>query len=172
MVKPPEINNHLADVWCWQFASPEDERYHFEEWGVPVHDDSHMFEHLSLECLQCELSWNYVLQRRDLFREASHGFGIDLVAAMDEAEVLSLLKRPRMLRNKAKLFAIVGNARASQAPRDEYGGISAFFWNWTDGKTILHQGHQRGGIPASIDLSARIARDLKRRGFRCVGPPT
>lgn len=155
---------------CWPYAGEEDRRYHDTEWGVPVHDDTRMFEHLSLECLQCGLTWNYVLQRRDLFRTCFRGFDIDAVAAMSDAEVEGLLERPGMLRNRGKLRAIVNNARASQTLRDEFGSLCAYFWSWTDGKTLLYEGHQEGAIPANNGLSARIAKDLKRRGFKFVGP--
>ena len=77
---------NTTDVWCWQYAGEEDRAYHFEEWGVPVHDDTQMFEHLCLEGLQCGLSWNYVLLRRDLYRRCFHGFDIDAVAASSRFE--------------------------------------------------------------------------------------
>ena len=161
---------NTADVWCWQYASEEDKAYHFTEWGVPVHDDTQMFEHLCLEGLQCGLSWNYVLQRRDLYRTCFHGFDIDAVAAMDDAELEALLEVPGMLKNRAKLKAIVTNARAAQRVREEFGSFSDYFWRWSGGKTILYMGHQKGSIPASNGLSARIATDLKKRGFKYVGP--
>ena len=161
---------NTTDVWCWQYAGEEDRAYHFEEWGVPVHDDTQMFEHLCLEGLQCGLSWNYVLLRRELYRKCFHGFDIDAVAAMDDAEVEGLLEVPGILRNRAKLHAIVNNARAAQRVRAEFGGFSDYFWQWSGGKTILYMGHQKGNIPASNGLSARIAANLKKRGFKYVGP--
>jgi DNA-3-methyladenine glycosylase I len=161
---------NTADVWCWQYASEEDRAYHFAEWGVPVHDDTQMFEHLCLEGLQCGLSWNYVLLRRDLYRQCFHGFDIDAVAAMGDAEVEALLEVPGVLRNRAKLHAIVNNARAAQRVRAEFGTFCDYFWGWSGGKTILYMGHQKGGIPASNGLSTRMAADLKKRGFKYVGP--
>lgn len=165
-----QTTTHTADDWCWKYASDQDRAYHQTEWGVPVHDDTRMFEHLCLEGLQCGLSWNYVLVRRDLFRACFHGFDIDAVAAMDGAEVEALLEVPGILRNRAKLHAIVNNARAAQRVREEFGSFSAYFWQWSGGKTIFYMGHQQGNIPASNGLSARIAADLKRRGFKYVGP--
>jgi DNA-3-methyladenine glycosylase I len=160
----------LVDGWCWRFASEADRRYHDAEWGVPVHDDTRMFEHLSLECLQCGLSWDYVLKRRELFRAQFHGFDIDAVAAMDDDEVQRTMEVPGILRNPPKLHAIVGNARAAQRLREEFGSFNGYFWSWTDGKAILYQGHQKGGLPASNGLSAKMAADLKKRGFKYVGP--
>lgn len=162
----------LANAWCWSFASKQDREYHDTEWGVPVHDDRQMFEHLCLESLQCGLSWDYVLQRRHLFRACFCSFDIDAVAAMNEGDIQVVLATPGILRNAGKMHAIVGNAQCAQVLRREFGSLSAYFWSWTDGKTYLYQGHQKGGIPASNGLSARIAKDLKRRGFKYVGPVT
>ena len=161
----------LIDNWCWAFASDEDRRYHDTEWGVPVHDDTRMFEHLSLECLQCGLSWNTILLKRPVIRTCFSDFDIDAVAAMGEDDVERILATPGMLRSRAKVRAIIGNARAAQRVRDGFGGsFAAYFWSWTDGATILYEGHDEGGIPARNGLSARIAADLKRRGFSFVGP--
>lgn len=160
----------LADAWCWRFASEEDRIYHDTEWGVPVHDDRHMFEHLSLECLQCGLSWNYVLQRRDVFRQAFAGFDIDAVADMDEDYIERALAMPGMLRSPRKLRAIVGNARVAQVVRQEFGSFCAYFWSWTNDKTVLYAGHEEGSLPTCNGLSTQIAADMKRRGFSFVGP--
>lgn len=165
-----DLHTLAPSVQCWPYAGEAGRVYHDTEWGVPTHDDTHMFEHLCLECLQCGLSWNYVLTRRDLFREQFHGFDIDAVAAMKERELQKILKVPNILRNLPKLRAIVNNARCAQQLRSEFGGLAAYFWHWTDGKTILYMGHQKGAIPVSNGLSARIAADLKRRGFKYVGP--
>ena len=160
----------LVDAWCWRFASAEDKVYHDTEWGVPVHDDTRMFEHLCLECLQCGLSWNYVLQRRDLFRQVFCGFDIDAVAAMSDKQIQQALETPGMLRSPRKLFAIVNNACCAQKVRDEYGSFSDYFWSWTNNETLFYKGHEKGGIPAQNGLSKRIAADLKKRGFTFVGP--
>ena len=155
---------------CWPYANELDRAYHDTEWGMPVHDDRAMFEHLCLECLQCGLSWIYVLQRRDLFRAQFHNFEIDAGAAMTEAELKRIMEVPSILRNLPKLRAIVGNAQCAQRLREELGSLSAYFWSWTDGKTILYMGHQKGNVPASNGLAATIAKDLKKRGFKYVGP--
>ena len=160
----------LVDGWCWRFASPEDKVYHDTEWGIPVHDDTRMFEHLCLECLQCGLSWNYVLQRRELFRQVFHGFDIDAVAAMGDKQIQQAIEVPGMLRSPRKLAAIVNNAHCVQQLQEEFGSFSAYFWQWTHGETIFYKGHEKGGIPAQNGLSKRIATDLKKRGFKYVGP--
>ena len=160
----------VEETGCWRFAGDEDRRYHDEEWGVPCHDDVRMFEHLSMECLQCGLSWNTILLKRDVLRACFAGFDIDAVAAFDEGDVERILATPGMLRSRAKVRAILGNARAAQRVRAEFGSFSAYFWSWTDGATVLYEGHELGEVPAANGLSARIAADLKRRGFSFVGP--
>lgn len=155
---------------CWPYANEKDRRYHDKEWGVPSRSDKHMFEHLCLECLQCGLSWDYVLQRRDLFRKCFHNFNIAKVAAMNEAELQHIMEVPNVLRNLPKLRAIVNNAQRALELQKEFGSLCDYFWHWTDGQTILYMGHQRGKIPASNGLSATIAKDLKKRGFKYVGP--
>lgn len=172
MVEKRTSKEALANAWCWSFASEQDREYHDTEWGVPVHDDRQMFEHLCLESLQCGLSWDYVLQRRQLFRVCFRGFDIDAVAAMGEADIQAVLATPGILRNAGKMHAIVNNAQCAQALRREFESLSEYFWSWTDGMTYLYMGHQKGGIPASNGLSMRIAKDLKRRGFKYVGPVT
>ncbi|RVU97526.1 DNA-3-methyladenine glycosylase I [Coriobacteriales bacterium OH1046] len=160
----------LIDNWCWRFASEEDRLYHDGEWGMPVHDDRQMFEHLSLECLQCGLSWNTILLKRLVIRTCFADFDIDAVAAMDERDVARILAVPGMLRSPRKTRAIIGNAAAAQRLRREFGSLCAYFWSWTDGKTILYQGHEKGRLPTRNGLSERIAHDLKARGFSYVGP--
>ena len=160
----------LVDMWCWSFASEQDRIYHDTEWCVPVHDDVRMFEHLSLECLQCGLSWNTILLKRPIIRACFSGFDIDAVAAMGEGDVERILEVPGMLRSPRKVRAIISNARAAQGLREEFGSFSAYFWSWTDGATILYEGHESGGLPARNGLSSRMAADLKRRGFTYVGP--
>ena len=158
---------------CWPYANKEEEAYHDLEWGVPVKDDdTHMFEHLSLECLQCGLSWNYVLMRRPLFREVFCGFDIDRVAALDDQDRERILSTDGMLKNRRKVAAIIKNAGATQRVQEEFGSLCAYFWGFTEGKTLVFEGHPEGTWCAHNPLSAYIAKDLKRRGFSFVGPTT
>lgn len=156
----------------WAFASERDRKYHDTEWGVPVHDDRQMFEHLSLECLQCGLSWALMLKKREIFRRCFAGFDYDTVAAFGEAEVANILNTEGMLRSERKVRAIIHNARCCQQLREEFGSLCAYFWQYTAGKTLVYAGHAEGGVPASNALSERISRDLKKRGFQFVGPVT
>ncbi len=156
----------------WALASERDRLYHDREWGVPVWDDRRMFEHLTLECLQCGLSWTLMLKKREVFRQCFADFDYDALAACGEADVQRILNTPGMLRSAPKVRAVLGNARCCQQLRAEFGSLCRYFWGWTGGKTVLYAGHAEGRVPASNGLSAEISRDLKRRGFQFVGPVT
>ena len=159
--------------YCRQdYTDERNRRYHDEEWGVPLHDDRGQFEYLMLEVMQCGLRWDMILQRREIFRACFAGFDFDLVAAFAEEDVQRILAVPGMIRSRRKIEAIICNARCFQAIRAEAGSFSDWLWAWTDGKTICYTGHADGYIPASNGLSDRISRELKRRGFRYVGPVT
>ena len=146
--------------------------YHDTEWGVPVHDDRRMFEHLTMECLQCGLSWDLMMKKREIFRQCFDGFDFDKIAAYDDADGERILNTEGMIRSPRKIAAVIHNARCYQKVREEYGSFCAYLWSYTGGKTILYEGHDAGVIPVSNGLSDRISRDLKKRGFRYVGPVT
>ena len=157
---------------AWADINEANRRYHDTEWGVPVHDDRRMFEHLTLECLQCGLSWDLMLKKREIFRQCFDGFDYDRIAAYGEADVERILGTEGMIHSPRKVRAVISNARCCQKVREEYGSLCAYVWSWSDGKTILYQGHDDGPIPVSNGLSDRLSRDMKRRGFRYVGPVT
>ena len=153
----------------WADANQMLRAYHDAEWGVPVHDDRLMFEHLSMECLQCGLSWNLMLKKRAVFHKCFAGFDYDAIAAFDDDDVERILATEGMLRSQRKVEAIVNNARCYQRIRSEFGSFCDYLWAYTGGKTLVYQGHAEGDVPASNALSERIAKDLKRRGFKYVG---
>ena len=160
-------------AYCdWPHGNEIGQRYHDEEWGVPVHDDRVMFEHLMLECLQCGLSWGLMLRKRDIFREVFAGFDYDAVAAFTEANVERIVAVPGMLRAPRKVRAVIANAKAFCLVRAEFGTFCDYLWGFTGGKAIVYAGHDGGRIPVSNGLSARISEDLRRRGFSYVGPVT
>ena len=156
----------------WADTDPLDKVYHDTEWGIPVHDDRHMFEHLTLECMQCGLSWALMLKKREIFRKCFDNFDYDRIAAYDETDVARILNTEGMIRSPRKVNAIINNARCYQKVREEFGTFCDYIWSYSDGKTILYQGHDAGRIPVSNGLSARISKDLKKRGFKYVGPVT
>ncbi len=146
--------------------------YHDNEWGFPVHDDRHMFEHLTMECLQCGLSWGLMMKKREIFRACFDNFDYDVIAAYDDSDVQRILSTPGMIRSEPKIRAIINNARCYRDIRAEYGSFCDYLWGYTDGRTILYDGHGEGHIPTRNGLSERISGDLKKRGFKYVGPVT
>ena len=157
----------------WASLNERNREYHDHEWGIPVrNDDRRMFEHLSLECLQCGLSWDLMLKKREVFRSCFEGFSFERIASFGEEDVRRILETEDMLRSEAKVRAVIGNARCCLRIREEFGSLCGYFWSWTGGKTIVYEGHPEGRIPVSNGLSDRISRDLKKRGFRFVGPVT
>ena len=156
----------------WALASERDRLYHDREWGIPVHDDRQMFEHLTLECLQCGLSWSLMLKKREIFRQCFANFEYDTIAAYGEDDVQRILETPGMLRSAPKVRAVINNARCYQRVRAEFGSFCSYLWSYTGGKTVLYAGHAEGRIPVSNGLSDKISRDLKKRGFKFVGPVT
>ena len=156
----------------WASTDPLNTTYHDNEWGIPVHDDRQMFEHLTLENLQCGLSWLIVLRKRDIFRQCFDNFDYDKVAAYDDADVERIMNTEGMIRSPRKIQAVISNAQCCQKLRDEFGSLCDYFWSFTGGKTFLYQGHAKGQIPVSNGLSAKISKDLKKRGFKYVGPVT
>lgn len=156
----------------WRLASEAMRIYHDTEWGVPVHDDRQMFEHLMLEALQCGLSWSLMLKKREIFRACFDGFDYDRIAAYTEADVARILDTEGMIRSRRKIEAVIGNARCFQQIRREHGSFCDWLWGHTGGRTILYMGHGKGSVPVSNGLADDIARELKARGFRYLGPVT
>ena len=156
--------------WC--LINELETKYHDEEWGVPVHDDRKQFEHLMMEVMQCGLSWDTVLKKREIFRACFDGFDFDKVAAYTEQDVQRIMDTPGMIRSIRKIEAVITNARCFRQIRAEFGSFSDYLWGWTGGKTLLYKGHELGRIPASNALSERIGKDLKKRGMKYLGPVT
>jgi len=157
--------------YCLDFnGNPLDRTYHDNEWGRPVHDDRQMMEHLSLEVMQCGLSWLICLKRREVFKKCFANFEIDRLAAMTDADVERIVATEGMIRAPRKVRAVINNARVAQQIIAECGSLCGYFWSFTDSATLVYDGHPEGRIPVSNGLSRRIATDLKRRGMTFVGP--
>jgi len=155
----------------WADADPLMTVYHDEEWGVPVHDDVELFERLALESFQAGLSWSTILRKREAFRAAFEGFDPNVVAAYDEADRARLMADAGIVRNRSKIDATIGNAAALLATAAEFGSFDAYL------STMIPPPVPRlgptagmGDIPATTDGSDRLSANLKRRGFRFVGP--
>ena len=143
--------------------------YHDREWGVPLHDDTKLFEFLVLEGAQAGLSWRTVLNKRDAYRRTFHGFAIARVARMTDAALEKLLQNPELIRNRLKIYSARRNAQAVLKVIDEVGSLDAYFWSFVDGKPIRNRPRGRGGVPARTELSDRLSRDMQQRGFNFVG---
>lgn len=145
------------------------EHYHDHEWGVPVHDDRLLFEFLILEGAQAGLSWSTILNRREHYRQAFAGFDPEAVAHFDERKIGELLQDAGIIRNRLKIHAAVGNARAFLAVQEAFGSFDAYIWRFVDGAPIVNRWHSHEQLPASTPLSDAVSRDLKKRGFKFVG---
>jgi DNA-3-methyladenine glycosylase I len=144
--------------------------YHDEEWGVPSRDERHLFEMLTLEGAQAGLSWSTILRKREGYRAAFAGFDPRVIAGFDDADVARLLADPAIVRNRGKISAAIGNARATIALTPEDGSLVEFLWGFVGDRPIQNHWAGLGTIPAETELSAEMSRALKARGFRFVGP--
>ena len=154
----------------WAGSDPLYQAYHDDEWGVPVHDDRTLFEFLILEGAQAGLSWITILRKRDAYRRAFAGFEPAAVAAFDEERITALLADPGIVRNRLKINAAVGNARAFLAVQREFGSFDAYVWGFVGGRPIVNVWATLAEVPAETTASRALSADLKRRGFRFVGP--
>ena len=146
--------------------------YHDTEWGVPVSDDRLQFEYLMLEAMQSGLSWLTVLKKREIFRACFDGFDFEKIAKYDERDVERIMSTEGVIRSVPKIRAVINNARCFLDVRREFGSFSEYIWGYTDGKTVIYDGHADGYIPNSNGLSDRISKDLKKRGFKYIGSVT
>ena len=143
--------------------------YHDTEWGVPVHDDRHLFEMLTLEGAQAGLSWEVVLRKRARYRRAFHDFDIGRVATMSDDELEALRDDPGIVRNRLKIFSIRSNAAAILAIGREAGSFADYLWSVGDESLVINDFVSIGKVSASMEVSDRLSRDLKARGFKFVG---
>jgi DNA-3-methyladenine glycosylase I len=154
----------------WVTDDPLYLAYHDHEWGVPVHDDRRLFEMLVLEGAQAGLSWITILKRREGYRRAFSGFDPARVARFGERETAALLADPGIIRNRAKVAAAIGNARAVLAVQEETGSLDRLLWSFVGGKPIKNRRKALGELPAETAESKAMSQELKRRGFAFVGP--
>jgi len=153
----------------WGTATPSMLAYHDTEWGVPLHDDRALFELLTLEGAQAGLSWRTILERRAAYRDAFHNFDIARVARMRDATLEKVLTESGVVRNRLKVFSVRDNARAALVAIQEAGSLDAFLWGLVDGSPIVNHWTHRAQVPAQTEVSDRMSKTLKQRGFRFVG---
>ena len=151
-------------------ADPLYVAYHDDEWGAPSHDDRHLFELLVLEGAQAGLSWSTILRKREGYRRAFDGFDAERVARYGPADVERLLGDAGIVRNRLKVESAIANARATLAVREELGSLDAYLWSFVDGSPVQNRWRSLSEIPAETAESKTMSKELKRRGFRFVGP--
>ncbi len=144
-------------------------QYHDQEWGEPLHDDRMLFEFLALDGMQAGLSWNTILRKRENFRQAFDNFEIEVVAGYGEPKIQALLANPGIVRNKAKINAIIHNAHRTLEIRQEFGSLNAYLWGFTGGETIQNSWQTISQIPATSPISDAMSKDMIGRGFKFCG---
>jgi DNA-3-methyladenine glycosylase I len=144
--------------------------HHDEEWGVPSHDDRHLFELLTLEGAQAGLSWSTILHKREGYRRAFADFDPQVVASFTSKHVERLLADPGIVRNRLKVESTIANARCVLDVQGSHGTFDVYLWSFVDGEPIVGRWKRLSELPAETDLSRALSKDLKRRGFRFVGP--
>ena len=144
-------------------------QYHDLEWGVPVTDDKVLFEFLTLEGAQAGLSWSTILNRREGYRLAFSNWEVRKIAAYDEQKVQELMQDPGIIRNQLKIRSTIINAQNFIKVADEYGGFNKYLWSYVNGSPIHHGYKSMDEIPAQTELSDKLSKDLKNRGFKFVG---
>ncbi len=154
---------------AWAGTDPMMVKYHDEEWGVPVHDDRELFEHLILDAFQAGLSWKTILHKRENFRAAFDGFDAERIARYGEAERVRLLSDAGIVRNRMKVDATFGNARQFLRLQEEHGSFDAWIWQFTDGRTKRNSWESMHEIPAKTAESDAMSKALKAEGFKFVG---
>jgi len=155
---------------CWKTDDPLYIKYHDTEWGVPVHEDNKLFEFLVLDCFQAGLSWSTILHKRDAFRKSFDNFDPEKVAKYTDTHVERLMKDENIVRNRSKILATVNNARCFLKVQREFGCFDTYIWQFVQRRTIQNSFIQLSDLPAETEESKAMSQDLKKRGFRFVGP--
>lgn len=153
----------------WASSSALMAAYHDDEWGVPAHDDAYLFEMIILEGAQAGLSWSTVLNKRQDYRQALDGFDWNRISRYGQRNIDALLANPGIIRNRLKVASVVKNARAFSDVRREFGSFDTYLWQWVDGRPLINRPRPEDPPSSRSDLSDRLSKDLKRRGFTFVG---
>jgi DNA-3-methyladenine glycosylase 1 len=160
------MDNHNRCGWA---KGEKDILYHDTEWGVPSYDDGYIFEMLILEGFQAGLSWNTILQKRENFRKAFDNFDYKKISKYDEKKLNELMQNEGIIRNKLKINSTVTNAVSFMKIQKEFGSFSDYIWGFTDKKRIINKWKDLSEVPATTELSDKISKDLKKRGFKFIG---
>lgn len=153
----------------WATHSALEAEYHDREWGVPVHDERTLFEFLTLEGAQAGLSWRTVLAKRGDYARVFLDYDLPALAGLDDAELEARLRDPGIVRNRLKVWSVRSNARAALALQATHASLDAYFWSFVDGAPLLNRPRAASEVPARTDISDRLSKDLRKRGFKFVG---
>lgn len=154
----------------WVTDDPLYIKYHDEEWGVPVYDDHHLFEMISLEGAQAGLSWITILKRRENYREAFDNFDPEIVATYGEKKIEELLQNEGIIRNQLKIRSVITNAKAFIKIQQTFGSFSNYVWEFSGNHPIQGDWLSQHDVPVSTKESEALSKDLKKRGFKFIGP--
>ncbi len=150
-------------------TKPDYVAYHDNEWGVPIHDDRTIFEFLTLESSQAGLSWYTILRKRENYRIAFKNFDPEKIAKFDNKELNQLLANPGIIRNRAKILATINNAQRFLEVQNEFSSFDAYIWRFVEGKPIVNEIHKLDDYQAKTEISDKLSKDLKDRGFKFLG---
>ncbi len=153
----------------WALGSELEKKYHDTEWGVALHDDRKFFEFITLEGAQAGLSWATILKKRENYRRLFDNFDVEKIARYNKRKIETLLNNPGIIRNRLKVESTVSNARAFIEIQNEFGSFDDYIWRFTDGAPVVNRWKSLRDIPASTEISDRMSKQLKIRGFRFVG---
>jgi len=153
--------------WCG--TDPLYVKYHDEEWGVPVHDDRHLFEMLNLEGAQAGLSWSTILNKRENYKKVFDNFDAVKISKYSNKKIERILQNPGIVRNKLKVNAVVTNAKAFLKVQKEFGSFDNYIWQFVNRKQIVNKFSTLKDVPAKTEISDVLSKDLKKRGFKFIG---
>ncbi len=156
----------------WANSNSLEMEHHDKEWGVPIHDDRLLFEMLILESAQAGLSWVTILKKRKGYRSAFDNFDAKKIAKYTDKKFEKLLHNPDIVRHKQKISATIENAKQFLKIQDEHGSFDTYIWSFIEGKPIKNKWKSASDVPASTSISEAMSKDLKKRGFKFVGPTT
>ena len=157
-------------TWCCDNGIVQ--KYHDEEWGIPLHDDRKHFEYISMEVMQCGLNWTMMLKKRDIFKKCFSDFDYAKIADYSEQDIDRILNVEGMIKSRRKIEAIIANAKAYMKIIEEFGSFDKYIWSYSGNESLVYLPHHRGAWEVSNEISDRLSKDLKKRGFKYLGSIT
>ena len=157
-------------AWCCDNGIVQ--KYHDEEWGIPLHDDRKHFEYISMEVMQCGLNWTMMLKKREIFRQCFADFDYVKIADFSEEDIVRILGVEGMIKSRRKIEAIITNAKAYLKIIEEFGSFNEYIWSYSGNESLVYIKHHRGMGEVSNEISDKLSKDLKKRGFKYLGSIT